>query len=230
LGTLLICASVTRAGFSGGIDTFNGTTLDTSTWETFKAVPNEGYVDQNNQLNINSNRFGNPIEYTSRFATVGIGGSVTTDVTIPANARAVLALDSNSGGTTNYIAFDSALIVMNFDPGGPIAAWTGSNGNNSAASSVANVPGGQGSFKFRLSRTGAGTATAEAFSSTMTLLGSANLSFAGFPNDLHVSFVGENGTVSFDNVTLGGNFNVPEPACLAVLAPILVLGLRRRKA
>ncbi|HEY7090271.1 MAG TPA: hypothetical protein VH518_19395 [Tepidisphaeraceae bacterium] len=78
---LLFWASGTaRAGFSGGVETFDGTVKDTATWR--EQIVTAGNITQNNALQMNA--FGGRAEYTADGVSVGIGQSVRAEVTITA--------------------------------------------------------------------------------------------------------------------------------------------------
>src|SRR3954468_6855149 len=78
LGLLvLVLASPCRAGFSGGVENFGGTSIDTVNWQAYPDVPS---LSQNNGLTIDT-RFNLPTtpkvaDLTTVYQMVGIGQSV----------------------------------------------------------------------------------------------------------------------------------------------------------
>lgn len=87
---LLLTAAQAKAGFLGGVDTFNGTVLDSTTWAT--STGNTGTTfSQNNALTIQSNVFvadgfltayGG---YTTKQPLVPVGGSAWVEVKVNAS-------------------------------------------------------------------------------------------------------------------------------------------------
>ena len=99
VGGLLVLPA--KAAFVNGVERFDGTSLDLSTWERYD--PAVSTFSQNDALTISGN--GSYSDYTTKSITVGIGQRVSAEVTLnvpPETSTiyaAALLLTTNSGGT-----------------------------------------------------------------------------------------------------------------------------------
>ena len=117
---LAIMATSASAAFVGGVENFNGTTLDTSTWEYHENY-SDGSVAQNNVLTINApGDIGYPpghstwANYTTTSQQVSIGETVTVKLTLKAWAAmsSGLFLTDNSAGTGGDVVADANWISL----------------------------------------------------------------------------------------------------------------------
>src|SRR5437773_2377401 len=93
---LLSTAAVARAAFVDGVERFDGTVKDLTTWEQYPA--SGAGITQNNALSITLAGYR---DYTTRTTKVGIGQRVTAEVTVTTPSepdtiyRAALLLTTN---------------------------------------------------------------------------------------------------------------------------------------
>src|SRR5688500_14892303 len=118
---LAICTS-SRAAFVGGVETFNGTSLDSSTW--FTSTGNTGaFFTQNNALTLNTYEptTGMAIAaYTTLMPLVPVGGAARVEATInrvnnvfPRSGQINFELTSDSNGIVGPIAASDYTLSVN---------------------------------------------------------------------------------------------------------------------
>jgi hypothetical protein len=227
-----------RASYIGGVEHFDGTSKDSFTWEEHYSFPGEGTITQNNAIDLNSPRSGASVDYTTRGATIGVGGSVQVDLSVPSTGDTVaLFLGSNSAGTTDTPLGDDHYLELTLNPSTrELIGWVGANGGGSSDGNFAMAPAGATqAVKLRIERMTSDSATFLAYDGAGNLLGSDAVSLAGMPSDLHVALYSYDADATFDNVALAGNFTVtaaaaPEPGIgLLLIGTALAAGTRKRK-
>jgi hypothetical protein len=219
-----------RAGFVGGVETFDGSTLDLSTWTAF--VPYGGTVTQNNTVTVTSPAVGAPVTYTTRLATVHPGGWVEADITgiTTGSASSLLLVDSNSQSVPQLAP--NALELTYFGGPGYFDGFEVHSGSgDGVATDFAQAPQPRSyPLTLRIERPTASSVTFSVYNSSHTLLGSKNSSLSSsMPADMYVGLYSYAISTTFDNVRLGGNVTVPEPAAMSLML-LLPFALRRRRA
>jgi len=230
-------AASAHASFVGGVEHFDGSTKDTFTWEEYHSSAGEGTVTQNNAIELNSPRGGASVDYTTRGATVGVGGAVQVGLSIPSSGdTAALFLSTNSAGTTDTPLGDDRYLELTLTPSTrELIGWVGGIGGGSSDGAFATAPAGATeNVTLRIERPTSGLATFLAYDSVGNLLGSDAVSLSSVPDDLHVSLYSYNADATFDNATLAGNFTVtalaiPEPALGLFAAGATLIATRRRR-
>jgi len=230
--TAVLLASSRRVSgaFVNGVETFPGTTFDTSTWEQ-----TSGTVVQNNGLTITSGISGLTFfgaDVTTRSVTVGVGQGVRADVTINSVGSGgpdleALILTNNSLGTSNTSALDSKWLIVAHTLNGPSQG----QGNRIFAQSsqlfgATLLPTAQpigATYTYQIDRLSLTSAHFAVYNGT-TLLGEAAGTTDPMPADLYISLLAANSSVTFHNVTI-----VPEPACAACLGLALFVTVFRRE-
>ena len=115
-----LCATIARAAFVSGVETFDGTTKDTTTWEYYDPL---GVIAQNGKLTVNATQAPGTFEeadITTRSLRIGIGGFVQADVTVHSKVTTdsqhgvavypQVFLTNNSAGASDSILSDSAYL------------------------------------------------------------------------------------------------------------------------
>jgi hypothetical protein len=229
----LSLAALSHAGFVNGVEGFDGTSKEPSVWEEYHAT-NQGFAAQNNAMLLASPASGSGIEYTTTLAQVGIGGSVRVEVSEaslkPGGSYASLVLTTNSFGTTWQFSFDDHWLEMDYFDGTGFSSWYGGDGSSTGmieSGTYTSTPGEM--VKLEINRLSATTAAFSAFAADNTLLFTRTHTFSGMPSSLYVALFAYNLDATFDNVTLTGNYVVPEPTLLAPLAAVTLLYRRPRR-
>ncbi len=200
-----------QAAFVSGTETFDGTARDTATWEMWPS--SGGNISQNDALLLKSIS-----DYTTRSFPVGIGNKVRADVTLGQAYNAVLYLTSNSGGTAQETALDSAYFAMEVSRLQGITVGTANVGKWPIASFSSGDE--NKTFTLELERTSA-TSVLGAVYLGNTCLGKTYVSSYGVspavPDNLAISLATDYfappylGPARFDNVTISGTPRRPLP-------------------
>lgn len=215
-----------RAGFVGGFETFDGTTLDTGTWTAGILEVNRS-ISQNNELELFS------YVYTTDTQKVNIGERVTVDVTGTSNGT---TLDS-----FNHIALyltNKTNLVPGLGSGSQSATvfWTPNNqsaqlfiNNSGVAPSSSALTGMQfdTGYTFELDRESLTQITGRIRDASGNVVyEDTGVSSTLLDDDLYVAIMARNDDVRavFDNITITP---IPEPATLGMAAMSALL-LRRR--
>jgi len=237
--TLFICIipHFASAAFVNGIESFDGTVKDTTTWEEYTKWGNPIYQDDKLFLENSS------MDYTTKDITVGVGDIVRVELcshpeTTDGVTRSVLNLTNNSEGTNNSTYWDSRFlfIYLQFSPSVDefgFSVGEGSSGGSSGAyiGPETPPPSIENPYILEIERTSSTTARFSAYYSDMTLIDSYHTSFFRYdvpvPDELFISLsffssVYSSGAV-FDNVTI-----VPEPTTFFLLG-LGGLMLRRKR-
>jgi len=228
-----------RGAFVNNVETFDGTSKDTTTWEEFTRG---SAITQDGKLTLDASvdpSFGHA-DYTTRQVTVGVGGFVQADVTVRwkrfadlSHAKADdawVALTTNSAGAGDVIFHDSYALSTQeeFDSFDDSGYWSGNWYQASHGSGSGNVSGHplNHTYQLRLERL---SATSVRYSAT-NLDGSAVWSTVGTvpanSSPLFVALVAINTITDFDNVIVGV---VPEPSVAAACLGLLAIGARRNR-
>lgn len=221
------------------IDTFDGTSLDSSTWIPYSY---NAAITQNGQLQINAynNNAGGAADYTTRSISVGVGGFVQADVLITnrmltqqpySNADEVwVGLTNDSGGTTQTAVFDSyhidtsAEFSSTFGALGFFAEYS-ANGRGSGTG-VGGSPAVGQPYQLRLERL-----SSTSIRSVVSNIDGSNRQSVVYTVDantapLMVSLLANNVQATFDNVIIG---SVPEPTVLGLLSCVAWTCTARRR-
>jgi hypothetical protein len=235
--SLVVETDGARAAFVNGVERFDGTSLDLTTWE--RANPAAAFT-QNGALTISGD--GNYSDYTTRGVTVGIGERVTADVALTAPQiqgtifAAALLLTTNSGGTSTDTFGDSRYlgcqIVFDSTKTPPSAHFEALAGGPSNYGFVRRAEGRPTSGEvFHLSIAWvsqqqwdvSASAADETPIFTFSLVSPDPVPPDGLYVSLHRTNLTFNGNCSatFDNVTI-----TPEPTSVLVAGGMYVLGCR----
>jgi hypothetical protein len=220
-----LCASTASAGFSNGVETFDGTKLDLKTWElfVFPFSNTPATASQNNALLLDASAAGQEVDYTTLNVTVPVGGSVRTDVTylggLNGGGRLSLYLTTNSNDAQNTTSSDSRWLQLVRQSDGTLTALSGGNGSGGGNALI--VPGTNftplvqppdTTYTFEIKRLSDTAADYNAYGPGDTLLGTQQLTFDSTPNPLFVSLAALGASGRFDNVTVNPAPPNPPPA------------------
>jgi hypothetical protein len=228
---LAVSAAVASAGFHSGVDTFDGKTLDTQTWEPFVSTGalTHGTISQDDALFLDAPDSGTEVDYTTRQVRIPIGGTARVDVTYlgDGGGRLGMYLTNNSGGTSTLTALDSHWLSLTREDNGSLVASSGGNGGGpgrplivpGTRNTLTKQPAGE-QFTFEINRLSATKADFNAYGPDHhTALGTWKLTFEEpVTDDLAVSLFAHGARGRFDNV---GITAVPLPPALAT-APLVM--------
>lgn len=221
--------------FINGVEGFDGTVKDMSTWEEY--LPYGGAIYQDDKL-ICDLSLTRRLEYTTKTVTVGVGDIVRVELLEhpQGNAESTMFLTTNSEGTNKSTSFDSHYLFIEYVhwPSSDEYWFVGGSGVSGASIGqifgiVSTLPSTDNPYILEIERTTSNSAVFRAYDSDMTLIGSltrTSFIFPGVPDDLYISLSawGKNGGFSiFDNVTI-----IPEPGMILLLG-LGGLLLRRRR-
>jgi len=217
----LLGAPPSHAGFVNGVETFDGTQLDTNTWEFFELNPGQAGVSQNDKLILAgvNGEFSPGVpkvsdaDYTTRAAVVNRGDAVRVDAlllkSIPSSDDTyTIFLTDNSKGTTEITVFDSQFLALRVTERTPINTFRGGNGGGAGrvmlgldGNFVLGQVEGTENRSYEIAYLNSNSARFSAFNET-GLLGSTTLHFdEPLPKSLAISLsVNAGASVEFDNV------------------------------
>ena len=220
-----VSTTLAEAAFLNGVETFDGTTLDTTTWQPYSA--GTASIAQNDRLSMSGLVSGDAADYTTRTVAIGIGQGVRVDFEIPANNSATSArlyLTNNSEGDTDTLFNDSQRLSVTFSPErGTFFYFEGSSGGTFTSAGLANQP-----YQMELLRVASDKLRYSAYQSDGTLINSVERTLTGTYDDelfIGLGIAGPESTLIFDNVTI-----IPEPnsAGLLFLGCVGLFARRRR--
>lgn len=224
LAAVWVCPA--GAAFVSGVETFDGTVKDTTTWEEFTDTGTS--ISQDDTLEISAFDSGTGADYTTKTQTVGVGEKVRYEVVITSangsGSRVVLGLTNNSGGTSARVDDDEYRISF---------VWLDRDLVDVQAGNLVQdfndyrlVHHLNETIFFEIERLTSNTARFSMYDASENAIGSSmTLDFTGVsvPDDLYV-FVKAGKTVTeFDNITI-----TPEPGTLSLIG-LGGLGLLLRK-
>ncbi|MEM7626188.1 MAG: hypothetical protein AAF333_11380 [Planctomycetota bacterium] len=216
--------SLTSAAFVDGAETFDGTTLDTATWQPYTEPV--GAITQDDRLILSRDLSGR-VDYVTRDVAVGIGQGVRVDFEIlegidEGSVEAQLYLTNNSAGDTAATFFDSRNLAF-FYSSGRRAFFGRELGSGSGSIGFGTEPA---PFTLEILRLASDTVRFAAYREDGGLIGAQTRTLElDFPDELFVG-VGIGNTaavIAFDNVAI-----VPTPGTGGLLA-LAGLALWRRR-
>ena len=230
VSALLVLRS-SEAAFVNGVERFDGTAFDTTTWEQRYNNSNGG-ISQNNALTLDATDGTYERGYVTRSLQVGVGGFVRADVTFDQIAGTgstgdYFGLYLGTKTSTLINALDTAAIGLQTDAGGnSVSAEVWHNGGGLGIIMLHHAQPIGTTYTYEIDRI---SSTSALFTITDNLgaVASMTLAFANTPDNLYIELVATPSVkVTFDNVAI-----VPEPStwALSVTSGILVLVNRRRK-
>jgi hypothetical protein len=243
----LASALSARAGFVMGTEHFNGTQLDTNTWEFFTSNPGLAQAVQNDNLVLGgANGRSSDADYTTLQKLVHPGQSVRVDTVLndsiqAGNGNFALFLTNNSLDAKGLTIFDSQWLQLSVRQSEAVLLLRG--GDGSGAGTSLERPNHAGLFvgpglgtpvTYQIDYLTRTSARFAAFNELGDLLADTTLNFDDpLPRDLAISLAISSGaTVTFDNVNVSP-IAVPLPAAAVPGACVLLLifGVRtlRRK-
>jgi hypothetical protein len=241
---LVPTARLAPGAFVNGIESFDGTTLDTATWEIYSSQITKP-VTQNNALTISTANTVIFSDYTTRSQTVKVGERVSVEVTINAYSTvggggryAALYLTTNSAGTTHNSQFDDYKIWIWNDKDFNKMYWiygdTALNVAPLTGPMAAPQPEGT-TFRYEIDRISSSEVAYFVYDNqgnkvinepSIFTLGNSIHAVAPHPAPLFISLYADGASVTFDNVTISA---IPEPTSALLAGVPSVLLLLRRK-
>jgi hypothetical protein len=227
-----LVAAPAEAGFVGGVEKFNGTSLDTNTWEFFSLNQGWATASQDNALILSGMT---DADYTTQGRFIHPGDTVRVDATLNGppglhTASLSLFLTNNSGDLKSLSLFDSDWLELEVvaedtmgalrgsDVGGSGHVLLDSNGGFPLAPPL-HVPA-----TYQIAYLSPNRAAFSAFGSDGKLLGGHTLNFdEKIPKDLAISLFVRSGTsATFDNVTVT-SIPLPRGALSGALLVVLIV-------
>jgi hypothetical protein len=236
LAMLVSCSGWAFAGFnSNGLETFDGTNVDTSTWR----LTNPQWISQNNAAFISMSTSTNPAtptQLTTTSIALGLSSSAEIQATFTAHTPvsnysqfvylALTTADSPHG----WDLFDSYAVSAELDFGpfgsGFIANYYsggGGNGNGHVYTTTLNTL-----YSLRLERLSDTGVRYTLYDSANSILYQYLRTLPSYTGPLYVAFGADSVDATFDNLQLSGNI-VPEPSASALLGVAAAAALWRRK-
>lgn len=243
IGLLFPCGL--HAGFHNGVESFDGTVIDTATWEVY--TTGTASITQNDKLVFAAGN-GGYTDVTSRDITVGVGQRARASLTVNSTpiqggyGYAFLELATNSSGAGAYFYQDSYSIGIELDYRTTSFEFLGGVNYRPAANDRTIGRGrvmGQyfgnnlgKTYHLEVARTTLTNARFRLYDNASTLLSDLDYDVTNpdgriTPQSLFVTLAAYGG-VAFDDVTIS---DVPEPTgTVAVIAAIMILlnPMRRR--
>ena len=240
----LLSAIPARAGFVIGTEHFDGTQLDTSTWEFFTSNPGRAQALQNDHLTLSgANGQFSDADYTTLQKRVHRGQSLRVDAVFddsvaPDMGSFSLFLTDNSEGQSGLTVFDSQTVEFRVRQSGPAIGFRGGNGSASGTllkrangelfiGPSLNIP-----VTYEIDYLSSTSARFAALDSSGALLGDSTLHFNDpLPQDMAISLAIRSGTAAtFDNVTISA-VAIPLPsACMpGACVMLLIVSARMQK-
>jgi hypothetical protein len=240
VSTLFVLTSTlpVSAAFINGVESFSGSSLDTTTWTAhFNGFG--GSFSQNNELNVVADVGGRPqsYDYKAPNTPIAVGAFVQTDVTFHSHnldpiwtQTAGLVLTSNSkGGAFGYLA-DTAFVGLLADFN--VSTFTGVHGGNGGGSGF-NLPSllhpGQTvtplletQYTLRIDRLTQTSFRDTLYDGTGIKLCALDFAIPTAPTAMYVDLAGV-GTSSTYHIVV-----IPEPSSLSIFALGLIGAIRRR--
>lgn len=214
---MTVCARA-EAGFVDGVEDFNGTSVDETTWVPHywgngAATVSNGHVDFTGQYQL-----------ATKSLTLGVGDTLSARVmlTAPSEFGTVVEMGLTDTPTDPGAGWWAMVHFMNTNGGeSDLDFFTGGN-NVSHGDTPFVMSNNVGSwYRLRLRRNTSSNYTIDLLTDSESLIHSTNRTFAGLP-DRTYAFIGLGPTARFDWVA------VPEPTAIAVLACGGLLLLSRR--
>ncbi len=222
-------ATVASAEFVDGTETFDGSTLDSTTWESFGSA--SATITQDEQLVLVA-PVGEAADYTTRNLSVNIGQSVSVDVAVlggpDPTASFTLALTDNSGSDLAGTLEDSNFLTLEYAPAVSRIFMRRQWPNGILTLEIPFFDAAPS--RLEISRIAIDEISYRGYDSSETVVfgvDETTQSPVFEIEDLFISLVSSNSTspVAFDNVTVS---NIPEPSTIGLVGVSLWV-LRRRR-
>jgi hypothetical protein len=222
----LASASLAHADFIGGADNFSGTTLDTSTWQSFSN--GDGVVSQNNQLTLTTTT--GDTDYTTKAFSVGIGQKVRTSFqlsTVGSNVGAFLSLVQGPVATRDWPAYANAFTLWGVDKGSGNVQFEFFNKRGGFKAGSVLPLQLNATYTYEIAFNSASSVTGNIYDSSDALLGTYTYSgLTGEPSSFLIDLSNQNCTVTFSSVTVSAT---PEPASLLLILSMCALLVQRKQ-
>jgi len=233
LSSVLLFGQVAQAEFIGGVEAFNGTTKDTTTWEEYT---NAGSISQDDMLIVAASQ-GGKADFTTKTLQVGFGQAVhafVKEISSATFGNNALLLTTNSLGTSARATDDSRLLSVQWNKSGSkifsrISYDAGATEiDDNIATGIDSLEDG---YWFQIERLSSTEARFSAFDSSKQVVGTPQtITFSDVPNDLYIALYSGQTDSNWDECL---SLDLPEPSTM-VMALTGVLGLlifawRKRK-
>ncbi len=231
----LSCIVSASTAFADLLYTFDGTSLDTSTWRLTE--PQE--ISQNNALFLtDANNPGYPAQLTTKDVALGIGGSAQVQVTFTArtllNWAQVGWLALTTDDSKRYVGFDSYAVSaqMSIDPSnypGYSSMYFYGGGNGSGPFHSFPVPLNT-LYSLRLERLTDTSVRYTVLDSANSVIAQDTRTLPSYTAPLYIALGAVSVDATFDNLQLSGNIIIiPEPSVPLLLAAAAGAALWRRR-
>ncbi len=227
----LLLTSSLFADFTDGVEDFDGTTLDTTTWES-RFSRDTASITQDDELMIN-----NPslafTDYVTRTESIRVGDFVRVEATLDSYNNA----SPSFAGVISLIFTDDAGGDIN---GGEYASLNLSVSDASGARATASRTGGTGlifhnfadsilgqDYILELERLTASGVRYSLYDFGNNLIAD-RINTMDLPEEAFIA-LSSNGNARFDNVAINTIVTVPEPTSSAILLGVFMLGVVRHR-
>lgn len=207
--------------FVNGVESFDGTVKDTTTWHEHLLNPGPSHISQNDNVTLDFDGS----EYVTKTLTAAVAEPVSVELlSISESSKpfagksASLYLTTNTKDYDKGIYFDSHYIYIeynySFDHYHFIAGYGGDgHGTGQWFGTDTPAPISESPYRLQIERTSSDSAYFSAYYSNGDLIDGTTLNFSGIPTDLHIGLrTGAGFSATFDNVRI-----VPEPGTILLL-------------
>lgn len=222
---LLVCVPI-QAAFVGGVETFDGTTLDNVTWQAYAAPGTT--IGQNDALTISA-LGGTKGDYTTQSLQIGIGQSVSVEVTPVQGGYYGLTgvfLTNNSGGDSARMVDDTkfvGLVWANFQ--NRIMGYMNDEGAESYSTVQSSDHPENSTYVYKIDRISTSQTDLSVWTTSGSQIGSTvSMDTSALPTDLYAALYVGDAVASFDNVTV-----VPEPVSIIMVGMGVCMAACRRR-
>lgn len=229
-GLAMLASSSALGGFIGGVERFDGTVRDTTTWSLWEKDPGQVFA-QNYMVRLDGYDYSPRVISRAKYVTlseqIGVGqmcrAKVTYNEMMDSFGTGGLMLTADTTLQDGYLD-SSFLSLFNLSSGWGNCISAGYKDNWGAGPITASQHPVGSTYIYEIARLSSTSAMYSVYSGASVVGTPQILTFEGVPDDLYIAVYALQGDFSFDDVTI-----LPAPATTGLLL-MAALGLLRRKS